>query len=107
MRAGVLAPPLIFSARSTDEDITGLLLGRNRYGGGWTKENGAASGNRLFDGKSSFRHLTELIERNRRLLAGNHCLESSLEFFSVTFVLLGRSEEHTSELQSQFHLVCR
>src|SRR2546429_5246803 len=26
---------------------------------------------------------------------------------SMTFVFLGRSEEHTSELQSRLHLVCR
>src|SRR5258708_30361205 len=29
------------------------------------------------------------------------------EFFTGTFVCIGRSEEHTSELQSPDHLVCR
>src|SRR5689334_6993947 len=42
-----------------------------------------------------------------RLAASLRALRMSLPMSSMSRVIHWRSEEHTSELQSQFHLVCR
>src|SRR5687768_17734902 len=39
--------------------------------------------------------------------AGTHCQPGHIEGFAFIFWIGARSEEHTSELQSRLHLVCR
>src|SRR5689334_23780468 len=43
----------------------------------------------------------------RKTLAEGHCTATGKGISAAVFRLAARSEEHTSELQSQFHLVCR
>src|SRR5690348_17888737 len=49
------------------------------------------------------------IEREAECHSDNLCtsLSSSLSFFRIYSLEYSRSEEHTSELQSPVHLVCR
>src|SRR5438309_6731895 len=51
--------------------------------------------------------LLDSIRRNKVALKGPVTTPIAEGFTSVNVGLRKRSEEHTSELQSQFHLVCR
>src|SRR5689334_24509849 len=67
----------------------------------------ALLGERLIDtGYFNRAYISELIEHHQ---SGRRDYSASLWTLLMfdAFLRKGRSEEHTSELQSQFHLVCR
>src|SRR5258705_7944733 len=49
----------------------------------------------------------QVIRKNYPVMVGNRVVGSKRELVSVVGPLCTRSEEHTSELQSLRHLVCR
>src|SRR5690625_6069281 len=56
-------------------------------------------------GKVSFSHIQDLSDQIQLYVRKDEIGEESYDLFKT--VDIGRSEEHTSELQSRGHLVCR
>src|SRR2546422_2801107 len=61
----------------------------------------------LFPYTTLFRSITVPFDWSARLIDPPAAMAMTLLTPLKTFVLLPRSEEHTSELQSRLHLVCR
>src|SRR5258708_31841159 len=72
---------------------------------------GSAAALHAIGGNRRALHVTRVAESDGDLLVGNQIFENNLGGLvlnaSSAFVTVERSEEHTSELQSPDHLVCR
>src|SRR5690625_6334658 len=96
---------LLVDKRKDSEDKLNLLLAKQKSD--WQTQNDMIS-----IAKQRLRIATQNLERSVKqyeqgLLSINDRLSSENDYFSAALGLAKRSEEHTSELQSRGHLVCR
>src|SRR2546429_4953648 len=61
----------------------------------------------LFPYTTLFRSVREMIQQDGRIRRWAPIAEMGGKYLRVILLSDGRSEEHTSELQSRLHLVCR
>src|SRR5690625_6663735 len=85
----------------TKGDITNTFLRSNLWQGSWNFERMHALG-----------FMYTMVPTLKRLYPENNderkaAMRRHLEFFNTQPFMAARSEEHTSELQSRGHLVCR
>src|SRR5437868_13640273 len=108
---GTVHAPLIAPLIAAKEFVTADHIGEGRFGlnlvCGWNEGEFEMFGANLRDHETRYDYAREWLDIVKRAWSAPDDFDVAGRYFSLRQVRTRRSEEHTSELQSRFDLVCR